>query len=105
MPADSEAIFRRIEDEELQNPSASLTDETHSVYQSHGEPTSMFELNGDSILTDFGSARFLTASNRGWWMPDTCKYSLACINKLRRELIIPNALRSGPGDFDGPPLE
>lgn len=77
LAADNDEIFQRAEKEELDNPSVPFIDHTHPyphpIYPSRGQPTSLLEASGHSILTDFGSAKLLKASaaTRGWWMPDT----------------------------------
>lgn len=77
LSADDDEIFRRAEKEEIEHPSVPVFDHTHPyphpIYQSRGQPTSLSEALGHSILTDFGSAKLLKASTstRGWWMPDT----------------------------------
>ena len=77
MTADDDEIFQRAEEEESVNPSVPFIDSMHPhphpIYPSRGQPTSLSEASGHSILTDFGSARLLkpSATTEGWWMPDT----------------------------------
>lgn len=64
--------FQALEEEELRNPSQPLMmDGSYPVYRSRGLPKSVLELNGEFLLTDFGSARKASPKNKGWWMPDT----------------------------------
>lgn len=77
MSVTDHTVFQRAEEEELADPSipleVSINSHTHPVYASRGQPLNFFETSGASMLSDFGSARFLDAEavTEGWWMPDT----------------------------------
>ena len=77
MTAKDDEIFENAEREENENPSIPTIDHAHPyphpIYESRGQPTSLLQLEGNSILTDFGSAKLVEAAGttRGWWMPDT----------------------------------
>ena len=69
--AATDVRFKALEAEEHADPSVPVLDNGYPVYRSRGEPETMLELTGQSILTDFGSSRIGNTPNRGWWMADT----------------------------------
>lgn len=55
----------------MRNPSEPTFHNGYPIYPSRGRPNNVFDLTGDAVLVDFGSARFLDTKNEDWWMPDT----------------------------------
>ncbi|SMR63713.1 unnamed protein product [Zymoseptoria tritici ST99CH_1A5] len=77
LAASDDDIFSRAERMELESPSVPVIDHSkpcpYPIYISRGLTMNLSEASGYSVLTDFGSARFLdaAATTRGWCMPDT----------------------------------
>jgi serine/threonine-protein kinase SRPK3 len=67
MEAKDEANFKYIEDQESQDPSVPITSDGTTVYKSR---TTMLELSGIPVLTDFGQMRLAEPMNKDWWMSD-----------------------------------
>ena len=66
--AEDESFFKDIEAQELQNPSTPIMNDGVPVYKSR--TTTLFELSGIPILTDFGQMRLAEPRNNDWWMSD-----------------------------------
>lgn len=60
-------VLTEIVDEESQDPSTPVISNGVPVYQSR---STMLELSGIPILTDFGQMRFAEPGNCDWWMSD-----------------------------------
>lgn len=59
--------LKDVEEQGSQDPSIPVTTDGVPVYRSR---TTMLELSGVPILTDFGQMRLAEPGNRDWWMPD-----------------------------------
>lgn len=65
--AEDEINFKYIKDQESQDPSVPIMSDGAAVYKSR---TTMLELSGIPVLTDFGQMRLAEPMNKGWWMSD-----------------------------------
>jgi serine/threonine-protein kinase SRPK3 len=65
--AEDEINFKDIEDQESQDPSVPIMSNGAPIYKSR---STMLELSGIPVLTDFGQMRLAEPMNKDWWMSD-----------------------------------
>jgi serine/threonine-protein kinase SRPK3 len=65
--AEDEISFKYVEDQKSQDPSVPIMSDGATVYKSR---TTMLELSGIPVLTDFGQMRLAEPMNKDWWMSD-----------------------------------
>ncbi|EXJ83982.1 CMGC/SRPK protein kinase [Capronia epimyces CBS 606.96] len=65
--ASDEIIFKNIEEQESQDPGTPIMNDGVPIYRSR---SSIVELSGIPILTDFGQMRLADPMSNDWWMPD-----------------------------------
>ncbi|KAI9662922.1 MAG: hypothetical protein M1821_007969 [Bathelium mastoideum] len=67
METEDETIFKDIEDQESRDPSVPILSDRAPVYQSR---STMLELSGVPVLTDFGKMKVGEQTDASWWMSD-----------------------------------
>ena len=65
--AEDEVGFKDVEDQGQQDPSVPVMSDGAPVYKSR---TTLLELSGIPVLTDFGQMRLEHPMNKDWWMSD-----------------------------------